>query len=181
MGNKQKTIEIDIYEPDASDEGEWLNALSNPSRAVPLIPATMNFYLDGLREKMHNSTLSDADKHILIQSVQTMTSLIANVARLSHMISEQAPFVERINIRERFFVGGPIFFGSGACASFQVATMHELLDSAYSIQSGLQQGGLQGSEPDEPDEPEMIETERAKIRHIIKTIALSLDEKVNFE
>ena len=65
----------------------------------------------------------------------------------------------------------PIFFGSGDLADIQVKRLHNLIDVICSIRSGLQQGGLQGSEP---DSEKFVLSQEGKIQDMFREITVAL-------
>lgn len=173
--------DIDIDEPDYNDQQRsWCGTVDFFEAGVS--PATQ-FYLRSLEERLNNNqTLTDAEKSIYMnwKTLRNQGQSMA-LTKLLVEIEEQCSFEERNQFKEKsiqsVLENGYLFHGAGHYSEFGVNLMHELLNNAYGIQSGLQQGGLQGTEP---DSPELIKSEREKIKALLSTICRSLGEDVIF-
>lgn len=139
-----------------------------------------------IRDLLHkagssNNNLTDEEKEL----AKTLRLLIGGVERqfndINQIVDEAfdpeivAKLKEELN---PFVRKGVIYMGSGYFGEYGCNRLHEALHNALSIISGLQQGGLMGTDP---DSPEYIDEQRQEIRGIISGIAEKLGEPVIFK
>jgi hypothetical protein len=72
----------------------------------------------------------------------------------------------------------PIFFGMGNHSAFEMEALKDRVDGAFSTLSGLQQGGLQGSDPDSDCEIALGEQD---IKDVIADVAAALGYNIEIK
>ena len=128
-----------------------------------------------------DSSLTDEERDLAEKLRKLLRGMERQCSELNALIDESVSPELTTQLKEElnpFARSGVIFMGSGHFAEYGCNRLHESLHDALSIISGLQQGGLMGTEP---DSPEFIDVERQKIRGIISGIAEKLGEPVFFK